>query len=173
MSERSKARSPGACLEDLLTSRFLPKTWAARIWSADELPVRLQQCTENLLPDAEWRAYGEQDQIFFAIARRHATEPLEASATALDAYFLDSNAVVYAAGVWQHTRQNGWWLDALMDLTYDCDRGWWPESAMLRTSTDQIRAALPAGREIRMLSGPRLCAEAVRLPATRSVRARR
>jgi len=166
--------SPGDCLDDLLASRFLPRRAVPRIWSAGQLPVRLKRCAGNLLPGAEWRAYGDHEQMFFAIARNHSEDPVDASATAIDAYFLDANAVVYAAGIWQHTRQNGWWLDALMDLTYDCEHGWWPEAVMRRTSTKEGHAALTAGRgEFRMLSGPRRCTNAALQPGVRPAPAQR
>jgi hypothetical protein len=117
--------SLGACLDDLLASRFLPQCWAGRIIAASQLPDRLQACTQNLAPGSEWRAHGDADQIFFAIARVHAAKPKAQPATALDVYFLDENAAVYCAGVWEHDRRHGWWLDAVLDLSYDCDRGWW------------------------------------------------
>jgi hypothetical protein len=64
--------SPGTCLDDLLVSRFVPKRWMRRIWSARELPPRLKRCTLALKPGSEWCAYGDEDRIFFAIARMHA-----------------------------------------------------------------------------------------------------
>jgi hypothetical protein len=122
---RSHAPSPGACLDDLLASRFLPKRWIERIWSARELPPRLRRCTRDLKPGTEWRAYGEEGRIFFAIARMHAAGPDAGSSTAIDAYFLDENAAVYAAGVWDHDEKTGWCLDAVIEPSYDSDRGWW------------------------------------------------
>jgi hypothetical protein len=118
------SRSPGACLDDLLASRFLPARRAVRILRA-QLPTRLQDCVRNLASDSEWRAYGDADRIFFAIAHVHVGKSKPQSATALDVYFLDENAAVYCAGVWEHDRNHGWWLDAVLDLSYDCDRGWW------------------------------------------------
>jgi hypothetical protein len=123
--------SPGACLDELLTSRFLPKGWIERIWSARELPPRLERCTRNLLPGTEWRAYGEDSRIFFAIARMHAAGANEASSTAIDACFLDESAAVYAAGVWVYDRKAGWYLDAVMETSYDSERGWWLAGLML------------------------------------------
>jgi len=134
-SPTTHSPSPGACLDALLASRFLPQTWAGRILSANQLPDRLQECVRNLAPGSEWRAYGQADRgdaesgdadrIFFAIARLHRGRPAAQSATALDVYFLDENAAVYCAGVWEHDRHHGWWLDAVLDLSYDCERGWW------------------------------------------------
>jgi hypothetical protein len=117
--------SPGACLDDLLVSRFLPKRWMGRIWSARELPPRLKRCTLALKPGSEWRAYGDEDQIFFAIARLHAADADAPPATAIDAYFLDDKAVAYAAGVWNYDPKTGWWLDACVEPSYDCEHGWW------------------------------------------------
>jgi hypothetical protein len=152
---RLQASGPGACLDDLLASRFLPKRWIARIWSASDLPVRLQPCVRNLKPGAEWRAYGGEGQIFFAIARMHAAESPDGCEKAIDAYFLDSNAVVYAAGVWEYNRTKGWWLDAVMELSYDCERGWWLDAVMGPESAPYPGAAPfpPEGAEVRLLNG--------------------
>jgi hypothetical protein len=116
---------PGACLDDLLASRFLPRRWAKRIWSASDLPSRLEHCARNLAPDTEWRAYGDDDRIFFAIARLHVAKPGAPASTAIDVYFLDNDAAVYCAGVWEYDRAHGWWLDDVLDLSYDCEHGWW------------------------------------------------
>lgn len=116
--------SPGACLDDLLASRFLPKRFLERIWSAHELPPRLRRCTEDLRPGTEWRAYGE-GPIFFAMARMHAPTASEASSTAIDACFLDEHAAVYAAGVWDYDARTGWCLDAVMEPSYHPHHGWW------------------------------------------------
>jgi len=124
-TQTTDSPSPGACLDDLLASRFLPACQAVRIRCASRLPTRLQDCARNLARDSDWRAYGDADRIFFAIARLHAAKSKSQPATALDVYFLDENAAVYCAGVWEHDRNHGWWLDAVLDLSYDCDRGWW------------------------------------------------
>lgn len=146
--------SPGACLDDLLVSRFLPKRWIGRIWSANELPPRLRRCTGGLVRGSEWRAYGEDGQIFFAIARMHVAGPRDANDMAIDAYFLDANAVVYAAGVWEYDRRTGWWLDAVMDLSYDCENGWWIETLTESNSSEPAAgtALPPASGEFRLLS---------------------
>jgi len=39
---------PGASLDDLLASRFLPKPWVGRIRATSELPARLEGCVKNL-----------------------------------------------------------------------------------------------------------------------------
>ncbi len=126
-------RSPstlGACLDDLLGSRFLPKRWVGRVWSVSDLPRQLQYCANLLLPDTEWRAYSDDDQLLFAVARPHIDDMEDAPGTAIEVYFLDASAAVYAAGVWQHNLKNGWWLDSLLDLSYDCDHGWWLDRVM-------------------------------------------
>jgi hypothetical protein len=130
----SRNANPGLCLEDLLISRFLPKRWMERIWSARELPSKLQRCTLALRPGSDWRAYGDDQQIFFAIARMHAGDGADAASTAIDAYFLDEQAVAYAAGVWNYDHRTGWWLDACVAPSYDCDHGWWL-GAVLAPST--------------------------------------
>jgi hypothetical protein len=122
--------SPGEHLDDLLASRFLSMHPFACISSAAELPIRLQRCAKNLQEGSEWRAYGEKQAIFFAIARMHLARPPEDFGTAIDVYFLDANALVYAAGVWEYTPKNGWWLDAVMKPSYDSEHGWWFEAAM-------------------------------------------
>jgi hypothetical protein len=132
--------SPGACLDDLLASRFLRSKPAERISSASKLPKRLRQCVQNLAPDAEWRAYGDADRTFFAIARAAAPAAPEAS-VAIDAYFLDDNASVYCAGVWEYDARHGWWLDATLSLSYDCDHGWWFD-ALTKPSAALDRRAL-------------------------------
>jgi hypothetical protein len=154
--------SPGACLDDLLASRFLPKKWMRRIWSARELPPRLQHCVHALRSGSEWRAYGDEDQIFFAIARMHAADASGASATAIDAYFLDESAVVYAAGVWNFDRQAGWWLDAVMESSYDCEHGWWLGAVLgPRAPTGRRCATEPSGAaEFRLMISPPATPEA-------------
>jgi len=132
---------PGACLDDLLGSRFLPPRWAARIWSVGELPSRLEHCARNLRPEFEWRAYGDADRIFFAIARVHAAKPNAQPTVAIDVYFLDEKAAVYCAGVWEYDRAQGWWLDDVLDLSYDCEHGWWFEDLKVPEVPTDRRAA--------------------------------
>jgi hypothetical protein len=131
-------QNTGACLDDLRTSRFLPKRWVGRISAARDSPSRLGEYVRNLVPDAEWRAYSDEEQIIFAVARRHTGEP--ESATAIDVYFLDGNAVVYSAGAWEFDSKHGWWLGALLDVSYDCERGWWHDG-LNRQKTTRPRAS--------------------------------
>jgi len=149
-------RSPGASLDDLLASRFLPKQWVGRIWGASELPERLEGCVRDLVPDAEWRAYGDEGRIFFAIARRHAAVTRASSAAAIDVYFLDSNAAVYSAAVWEYDCKHGWWLDSILDVSYDCDHGWWSDVLIDRQTPTDPRATAPPSRplECRGITAP-------------------
>jgi hypothetical protein len=102
------AVSTGARLDDLLASRFLPRSWVSRIWSASELPGRLQYCARSLAPNSEWRAYGDDEHVFFAVARAHAKDSHCDSSPAIDVYFLDGNAEVYCAAVWEYDCRHGW-----------------------------------------------------------------
>jgi hypothetical protein len=148
----ARTPSPGACLDDLLASRFLPKQWTARIWTESALPGRLQHCARNLPPDSEWRAYGDEDRIFFAVARAHARERPLGAAPAVDVYFLDANAAVYSAAVWQYDSRHGWWLDALLDLSYDCEHGW-ALGVLFESCADAAdRVARPQAMELRQLT---------------------
>jgi hypothetical protein len=144
------SRSPGASLDDLLASRFLPKQWVGRIWTAGELPTRLKGCVGNLVADAEWRAYSDEGRIFFAVARRHASVAPGASATAIDVYFLDSNAAVYSAGVWEYDRKHGWWMDSILGVSYDCDHGWWLEALIDRPVPKAARNSRRIAAETRL-----------------------
>jgi hypothetical protein len=120
----------GASLDDLLASRFLPSRSATRIRCAGDLPTRLERCAKNLMSNSEWRAYGDEDRIFFAIARAHLTDERSDAVAAIDVFFLDDNAAVYSAGVWEYDRKHGWWLDSVLDLSYDCEHGWWLDVLM-------------------------------------------
>lgn len=122
------AGGAGAHLDELLASRFLPQHWARRIRRAQDLPARLQHRVARLAPDSEWRAYSDGVRIFFAIARLHAPDVARASGMALDVYFLDRDGVVYSAAVWVNDSKQGWWLDAVLDASYDCEQGWWFEA---------------------------------------------
>jgi hypothetical protein len=117
--------SVGSALEDLLATRFLPKRWARRVWSAADLPPRLERCVAGLVHGCEWRAYGDEDEVFFAIARQRAGDLHCSTSVSLEVFLLDAEAAVYAAGVWQHDPKHGWWLDALIELSYDFEHGWW------------------------------------------------
>ena len=140
--ETSHCQSSGALLDDLLASRFLPRRWACRIWTGAELPSRLAHCARHLAPDAEWRAYGDEDRIFFAVARAPVGAPQ--SPAAIEVYFLDDNAAVYSAGVWEHDSQHGWWLDSVLELSYDSDYGWWLPALINSPASSAKPARRPA-----------------------------
>jgi hypothetical protein len=118
----------GACLDDLLASRFLPRRRVSRICTASRLPARLARCTRTLVSNSEWRAYRYDERILFAIARPHASDQSDDPMPAIDVYFLDDRASVYSAGVWDYDSRHGWWLDAVLDLSYDCEHGWWVDA---------------------------------------------
>lgn len=120
-----RIQSLGSKLDELLASRFLPRRWADRIWSAGSLPESLQHVVRNLAPRAEWRAYQYEDRIFFAVGREHRDASDPAGMASLDLFLMDSNAAIYSAGVWAHDRESGWWLDSVLDATFDSERGWW------------------------------------------------
>jgi hypothetical protein len=63
----------GAYLDALLASHVLPSGWVTRIWRRGDLPYQLQHYVRDLAPRAEWRAYTDDDRLFFAIARMNAT----------------------------------------------------------------------------------------------------
>jgi hypothetical protein len=118
------AASPGAVLDDLLASRFLSKRWARRVRLQRELPACLSLCVRNLSGEVEWRAYLDDERLMFAAARMHCAPLRGDTAKAIDVCFMDENASIYSAGVWECDPQNGWWLDAVLDLSYDCESGW-------------------------------------------------
>jgi hypothetical protein len=147
---------PGACLDQLLTSRFLANRWARRIFSARDLPLRLQRRVEGLPAGSEWRAYSDEDRVFFALARMHLPATARESELALDVYFLDREAAAYSAGVWAHDIEHGWWLDAVLEASYDCEQGWWPDAPAAADETPAPAAQLAAPRagvrQVRQLS---------------------
>jgi hypothetical protein len=148
----------GGCFEALLSARFLPRRWSGRIWSPEGLPSPLQRCVRNLKPDWEWRAYGDEEELLFSVARFR-NHKIAASMPALEVLFFDSDAAVYCAGIWEFDEVHGWWLDSLLDLSYDCQRGWWLDSVVdVPTAPRSV-----AGIETAM--GPRGCAGSPRRDA--------
>jgi hypothetical protein len=157
----------GEHLDDLLASRFLPKRWAARLQDAADLPARLERCVGMLRPDCEWRAYGTGDDIVFAVARERYGGLQSRAAASLEVYFLDREAAVYSAGVWEHDGTHGWWLDSIVERSYDEEHGWWLGAvigqralavhaearprcpvALLRSVPEAPLRALPAPRQL-------------------------
>jgi len=104
----SLAQDIGARLDDLLAARVLPRSWAARILSACELPSHFERCARDLAPDLAWRAYGGADRPLVVIARAHESAVDSARSQALDIYILDGRAVVHWAGVWACHNWRGW-----------------------------------------------------------------
>jgi hypothetical protein len=102
------ARTTGASLDELLAARVLPRSWAARILSACELPSHFERCARDLAPDLAWRAYGDKDRPLVVIARAHAPGKEPARSQALDVYMLDGRAVVHYAGAWRCHGWRGW-----------------------------------------------------------------
>jgi hypothetical protein len=114
-----------ARLDNLLSSRFALQTRQRRLCAAADLPAPLRQAIRQLVPRCEWRAFGPVDtEVFVAIARAHQRE-CRATTSALELYQMDASASVYAAAVWEHDPKRGWWLDSVLDPSYDCDHGWW------------------------------------------------
>jgi hypothetical protein len=111
------APAPGAQLDDLLAGRWLPATWATRIHSPCDLPLRVEHCVRVLAPGTTWRAYTDSAQIFCAVARVRALISYEPTITALEVRFLDSDARIYAGGVWTHDRNPGWRIHSILDLS--------------------------------------------------------
>ena len=119
-------QSLGARLDDLLASHFHSNRPVDRIWLSSDLPPRLQRCANKLPPGSEWRAHRDETRVSCVIARTHVRAlPLIYGQIGLDVYFLAEDGAVYSAGVWEHNRQHGWWLDAVLDASYDCESGWW------------------------------------------------
>jgi hypothetical protein len=158
---------PGACLDQLLASRFLPNRWARRIFSAQDLPLRLQRRVEDLPAGSEWRAYSDEDRVFFALARMHLPATARESELALDVYFLDREAAAYSAGVWAHDIEHGWWLDAVLEASYDCEQGWWPDAQNAPAAADETPA--PAAQ----LAAPRAGVRQMRQLSTAAARTRK
>lgn len=116
------AQRLGAQLDDLLASRWLPATWETRIHQLCELPLRLERCVRILVPGTTWRAYTDSAQILCAVARGRSLTSNEATTALLDVRFLDSDAQVYAGGVWAYDLNSGWRLHAILDLAGIADR---------------------------------------------------
>jgi hypothetical protein len=94
------ARTTGASLDELLAAQVLPRSWAARILSACELPSHFERCACDLAPDLAWRAYGDADRPLIVIARAHPSAMDPTGSQTLDIYMLDGHAVVHHAGAW-------------------------------------------------------------------------
>jgi len=156
--------SLGAQLEQLLTSRFLPARRTSRVWLPSELPPRLERCVRRLAPDTEWRAYTDDVRMFFAIAHPAPDQEYDAASASMDVYFLDNDAAVYSAGKWAYTREQGWWLDAVLPPSYDPQNGWWLNAVMVQAEDPLPRCAERSQRPLAIEDGRR--ASAIRMPHT-------
>lgn len=110
------AETVGAQLDHLLAGRWLPATCQTRIYSASELPVRMERCIRTLGPHATWRAYTDSAQTFCAIARVRSLFSCKTATAVLEVRFLDSNAQIYAGAVWAHDRNPGWRVHSILHL---------------------------------------------------------
>jgi hypothetical protein len=111
------AQRCGAQLDDLLAGRWLPATWDTRIHCRRDLPLRVERCVRILAPGTTWRAYTDSAQIFCAVARARSSISNETTTEFLDVRFLDSDAQIYAGGVWAYDLNPGWRLHSILDLS--------------------------------------------------------
>jgi hypothetical protein len=49
--------------------------------------------------------------------------------------------------VWVNDRKQGWWLDAVLDASYDCEQGWWFE-ALIDPQPPAVAELVPACRAL-------------------------
>jgi hypothetical protein len=106
--------SLGSRLNAPLTSRLLSSLWAERLWSAAQLPDRLQRSVRGLVPHFE--SCTDEDRLLFAVAREHRGRGIPVSAPR----WSDAAAHVYSAGTWGYDRQCGWWLLDLLERMIRC-----------------------------------------------------
>ncbi|MDB6106417.1 MAG: hypothetical protein JWO52_6416 [Gammaproteobacteria bacterium] len=128
--------SLGAQLEHLLASRWPSATRAVPITSPGELPVRVERCVRGLAGGTAWRAYANSAQLFFAIAR-FGCLPARIRAVGLEVYFLDRDARIQSAGLWEYDRNEGWRLHSMPEP---------PQAAALPlgfTSSSNLTAVFP------------------------------
>ncbi len=115
----------GARFDGLLSARFALQSKKNRVTVPSRLPPRLERCVARLSPGCEWRAYRYAQGIFFAIARASISGERSQAEAGIEVYFLDADASVFSAVLWEYDAERGWWLDAVLDLDYHCDHGWW------------------------------------------------
>ena len=113
----------GTQLDHLLIACWRPAHWATRIWRPSELPLHLERSVRTLPPNVEWRAYTDDSQTYCAIGRAASGMSYEPPATALEVFFLDGGASVYAAGVWEFGCERGWTVYAVPDIEATWSRG--------------------------------------------------
>jgi hypothetical protein len=115
------AQRCAAQLDDLLAGRWLPATWETRIHCPRDLPLRVERCVRVLPPGATWRAYTDSAQIFCAVARAGSSTSNETTTEFLDVRFLNSDAQIYAGGIWAYDLNPGWRLHSILDLSQIAD----------------------------------------------------
>ncbi len=98
----------GARFDHLLATCWLPAQWATRIHRESELPPHLEYSVRRLRKTHEWRAYAADSQTLCAIGRAGTGARRDPSTATLEVFFLDSEATVYAAGVWRYEYERGW-----------------------------------------------------------------
>lgn len=129
MTAISPRNSLATRLDDLLATRFTLQSRHHRITCAADLPVPLERIVQRLARRCEWRAFGVAGEVFTTVARARREARTACAAGALEVYLLDTLGMVYSACLWEHDSKRGWWrgwwLDSVLDLSYDCDHGWW------------------------------------------------
>ena len=111
-------------LDDLLSSRFAAQVHFDPIVRLDELPPLLHKCITSLQSACVWRAHRTTDGVFCAIARAP-IGPGKRSESDMEVYLIDGLGRAYCAAVWAHDRAQGWWLDSVLNPSFDGQYGWW------------------------------------------------
>ncbi len=84
----------------------------ALITSTADLPVRVERCIKSLAGGTAWRAYMDSNQLFCAIARFGCLTG-RVGAIGLEVYFLDRDARIQSAGLWEYGHNEGWRLHSM------------------------------------------------------------
>jgi hypothetical protein len=135
------ARRPGAQLDDLLAGRWLPATWETRILCPRELPLRVEHYVRILAPGTTWRAFTDSAQVFCAVGRARSVTSSETTTAFLDVRFLNSDAQIYAGGVWAYDLNPGWRLHSILDPAGTAERAPWRRE-ILRAPHDPLEECL-------------------------------
>jgi hypothetical protein len=96
-----------ARFDHLLAARWKFSRSASRVTVPSDLPPPLALTVLHLREDQEWRAYSSDFRTYCAIGRS-GDRSADSFAPLLQVCFLDSDASVYAAGLWHHDRERGW-----------------------------------------------------------------
>jgi hypothetical protein len=108
--------SIGRHLDNLLKLRWIPAGLATCIHCSSALPVQLRLCVDALPATTEWRAFTDGAEVYCAIARTGTPISADDWAIALDVYFLDGDAKIWAAGVWEYDWDHSWRLIRILDV---------------------------------------------------------